>query len=142
MKLCDDTLQRAPTFAPVWISTKVPILLSSPMAQPYRFTRSGCRIRTLPPSTTSCAIGIFDLRAMRPARAPYARATAPVPYAQGPLLHDEDAATAGARSSLVPATNTAQQQRTLVTIQQEAKGLLPRSASRRWILPKLRGPLR
>ncbi len=33
-------LQRAPTTAPLWISTKVPIRVSSPMRHPYRFANA------------------------------------------------------------------------------------------------------
>jgi hypothetical protein len=34
MNECDEILQRAPIEAPFWISTKVPILVSSPTAHP------------------------------------------------------------------------------------------------------------
>ncbi len=40
MKLWLWILQRAPTFAPFWISTNVPIDVSSPISQPYRLTNA------------------------------------------------------------------------------------------------------
>ena len=38
MKVWLEILQRAPTTAFFWISTKVPIRVSSPIVQPYRLT--------------------------------------------------------------------------------------------------------
>ena len=36
MKVWLEILQRRPTFTPFWISTHAPILVSSPISQPYR----------------------------------------------------------------------------------------------------------
>src|SRR5438132_8888794 len=54
MKVWLDTLTRRPIRAPFWISTKAPIFDSSPISQPYRFTK--LKILTSRPSLTSGAI--------------------------------------------------------------------------------------
>jgi hypothetical protein len=52
MKLWLWILQRAPTVAPRWISTNVPIRLPTPMRQPYRLLNA-CTITPAPNSTSS-----------------------------------------------------------------------------------------
>ena len=44
-----------------WISTKVPILVSSPTVQPYRLTSCGCAMRTPAAKQTFSAIGMLTV---------------------------------------------------------------------------------
>ena len=61
MNVCDEILQRRPTVAFFWISTKAPILVSSPIVHPYRFTSDGWKMLTLLPRLTLSAMGMARL---------------------------------------------------------------------------------
>src|SRR5262245_39734180 len=62
MNVCEEILHSRPTDAFFWISTKAPIFVPSPTAQPYRFTRSRWWMTTSRPRRTSAATGTVALQ--------------------------------------------------------------------------------
>src|SRR3989441_1428387 len=64
MKVWLDILHRRPTFASFWISTNVPIFVSSPISQPYRLMNFASLMSL--PSLTSGAIQRYSFTGRSP----------------------------------------------------------------------------